>query len=712
MAAGSALHYFSSNTRTTRVMAATRPALYTPGCSHCRSLVFNLFAGHQPQHAPVIRSLYSVRPQAVRPLFIRRFSSFPKPSNSLSGADHGQESSPASESEKGGDSISQESRTTDIPWYLQVEPPTHIATVEPVPLLEVPPDAPLFIGTLLKYVSEDMGLDALSLLDLRKLDPPPALGPNLFMLFGTARSERHLNVSAGRLVRWLRAKHRIHADADGLLGPNERKTKLRRKARRAKLLGTMGTDEGDDGIRTGWICVNLGTVDRGGLESPVVAEDGRVSGFGVSQSGSTVVIQIMTESRRAEMELEILWTDALERSISAPPGPTTAQGKTSKGDKQPKKNLHPVEKTMLAHLRRPSPLPDGRKSRSSGTPAPHQVRFYAAWSQAGVHLPEVDPLTLSSPEALQRVLTYDPQQKYRVLELLRTHLDNMEAQEASDSLNKRPPGLLRPPFVELMELAMGTLPPHRTWEYRLALRHKICVSNFPDPRSLEKAQYLVTELRLYGIQATREQYLQLLSCIFYSGEEKQQLVVELALEVITTMHQRNQTVLASDVIVTMLEGPKKKRNPWTVMLAGRLEPLLYQPNAPCMDEPLLMRLITVFGKQNHWKGIWRAWRHPPMYLRRRSPDMYAHLFRTIAATGSQALCALVLRRCTPEMMSEEPPVLPVGHVRQAILACIRLVDRDAERHAKQLAVESESHRHRAGGREFVKLARMILSTDR
>lgn len=175
-----------------------------------------------------------------------------------------------------------------------------------------------------------MGLDDLQLLDLRDFDPPPALGPNLIMLFGTARSERHLHVASGRLVRWLRYNYKLEANADGLIGAGELKTKLRRLRRKAKLLGSsnIASQGGDDGITTGWICVNLGIVGGEGVEEARFDESGQMSGFGttVAETGSTIVVQVMTEARRAELDLETLWRDSLERNqrqnktfSSAPP---------------------------------------------------------------------------------------------------------------------------------------------------------------------------------------------------------------------------------------------------------------------------------------------------------------------------------------------------------------------------------------------------------
>jgi len=198
---------------------------------------------------------------------------------------------------------------------MQVEAPRHPTLVhEQAPLPPIPDDSPKLTEPLLKFVADELGLDALSLLDLRNLDPPPALGPSLLMIFGTARSERHLHVSADRLVRWLRGRG-ITASADGLLGRNELKTKLRRIARKAKLMGTGGVPRGgDDGISTGWVCVNLGLVGGSHEEILMLDDQGRPTGFGVPQTGTTMVVQLMTEGRRAEMDLESLWGGILNRS--------------------------------------------------------------------------------------------------------------------------------------------------------------------------------------------------------------------------------------------------------------------------------------------------------------------------------------------------------------------------------------------------------------
>ena len=216
------------------------------------------------------------------------------------------------------------------PWYLQLdrleqatEPSSNRNRLPPLP--ENPP--PL-LEPILEYMSIDLGLDALSVLDLRKLDPPPSLGANLLMILATSRSEKHLHVSAGRFCKWLRSSHKLSPYADGLMGRGEIKLILRRKARRAKLLRSVGSSENtnlDDGLSTGWICVNVGRIDSGENALEPSQEFDNFVGFGRQIGGITLVIQMMTVSKREELDLEELWGNALVRQekrearLSKPP---------------------------------------------------------------------------------------------------------------------------------------------------------------------------------------------------------------------------------------------------------------------------------------------------------------------------------------------------------------------------------------------------------
>lgn len=212
---------------------------------------------------------------------------------------------------------------THTPWYLRDQPsiPTENPILARQRLPDLPTNPPPLLQPILEHVSTDLGLDSLTLLDLRQLDPPPALGANLLMAIGTARSEKHLHVSADRLCRWLRTEYQLRPYADGLLGRNELKLKMKRKAKRARLMSAVGskpTGEGelDDGIRTGWVCVNVGRVEGGELpeeEGKLQRAEG-VVGFGAVSKGCNIVVQMLTEEKRGEIDLEKLWTGIMNRA--------------------------------------------------------------------------------------------------------------------------------------------------------------------------------------------------------------------------------------------------------------------------------------------------------------------------------------------------------------------------------------------------------------
>ncbi|KAK4096537.1 hypothetical protein N658DRAFT_435967 [Parathielavia hyrcaniae] len=295
---------------------APASALRAVRCSACSFSALRLFIGNISEAQARVPMAIS-KSRRFAPTAAASFSTF-RPSPRRFGSPALEESAkqPRNDDDQEAGTSSQ-TTSSDVPWYLQVEPPRHPTLLhEPAPLPDIPDGSPKVMEPVLKYVADELGLDDLSLLDLREMDPPPALGPDLLMLFGTARSERHLHVSADRLVRWLRGRG-IAAPADGLLGRNELKIKLRRLARKAKLLGTSGVMRGgDDGISTGWVCVNLGLVGGSHQEVEMVDEQGRQMGFGVPRTGSTIVVQLLTESRRADLDLEGFWKDMLQQSRS------------------------------------------------------------------------------------------------------------------------------------------------------------------------------------------------------------------------------------------------------------------------------------------------------------------------------------------------------------------------------------------------------------
>jgi len=175
-----------------------------------------------------------------------------------------------------------------VPWFLRVETPKapRHPLVEKQVLPELPADSPPELSEVLDQLFEEHGIANLEILDLRPLDPPPAIGATL-MIVGTARSIRHLHATADKLCRFMRSQYKWMPYADGLLGRNELRLINRRKQRRGKVVSTqMG--EVDEAGSAGWVCVSGGN--------------------------QQLVVQLFVQSKREEMDIEGLWRPILGRA--------------------------------------------------------------------------------------------------------------------------------------------------------------------------------------------------------------------------------------------------------------------------------------------------------------------------------------------------------------------------------------------------------------
>lgn len=253
-----------------------------------------------------------------------------------------------------------------IPWYLRQQSALREQAQKPIEIPELPPNPPPFLKTILEYVSITAGLDDIELLDLRHLDPPPALGPKLIMIIATARSEKHLHVAADTFSRWLRREHGLKANAAGLLGRNELKIKLRRKAKRMRMMANVGgaVQEGniDDGIRTGWICCTLSKIEAHPDDTHMPGDDvEEFVGFRDVKPGVNVVVQMFTEEKRAETGLETLWGGVLK----------THQRQNKAAEDKLKEFEDPVE---TKEIRRAAEQSISQHNDVTPTPPPQPVR--------------------------------------------------------------------------------------------------------------------------------------------------------------------------------------------------------------------------------------------------------------------------------------------------------------------------------------------------
>ncbi|CCC07017.1 hypothetical protein SMACR_01040 [Sordaria macrospora] len=592
----------------------------------------------------------------------------------------------------------------DVPWYLQVDAPTHPTLVhEPPPLPDIPEGSPKLMEPLVKFVSDELGMDNLDLLDLRAIDPPPALGPEVLMLFGTARSERHLHVSADRLVRWLRNRG-ISAKADGLLGRNELKTKLRRKARKAKLLGTTGLPSGaDDGITTGWICVNLGTIGWSDMEMEFKDENGMTSGFGVPQSGTTIVVQLMTETRREELALEKLWSGILRRSLER-------QDKID--GKLPDATFTTAPDTVSrSTFLRPTPI------RSSGRNRKRPDRLYFSTSARqhakAVDVSQTDLATAmagweysnASPSTIDNLLAQDTDSKVQLLFQMQDYLYSLPKDQALSAVSLCEDGSPST-FMRLFNRAIENLPSAQAWEARLWLEKAARALQHPD-HGLARLGDLIQEMKLSGAaDLSREKFVDFLRMIFAIPETTDAGVrqqASLSMDVIDMLFSRGEKVIEFDVVVAVIESLLRTgvRTPEARRLLTQFEDLLGEAQMDCPTEDEIIRLLDVYAHYRAWEKFWNVWRIFPRYCERRTERMYTKVYERIAAVDHQAMATDALRWCVEEMWHEQPPVRVTPAMLKALEACIRIADPEAESLAKDIDDRISDAQYM--DREFVRL---------
>ncbi|KAH8750821.1 hypothetical protein F5883DRAFT_578987 [Diaporthe sp. PMI_573] len=680
-----------------------RPILRTSaaGCSACRAFTLGhsapfcgpaVSAGARwPSHAsPALRHQATRAALATRARFFSSQKAVDETgpeikaeaeSNGKSAAAAAEDKSQTSQAEKAGGQ--------EEPWYLQEEPPRHPSLVQhSQPLPEVPESVPLILHDLVHYAAEDMGFDDLRLLDLRTLDPPAALGPNLIMLFGTARSERHLHVSGRNLLSWLRKKG-IQAHADGVLGPNEFKIKMRRKQRKAKLLGTAATPKGnDDGITTRWICTNLGTISSGSQE---LVEYETPTGFGTKQTGTTIVVQAFTESKRKELDLELLWSRILAR----------------RGDdnliaddlEYTEADAHPNELSLFTEGGSPKVFatPSQRRFFSTSPRQPHQV---------------TDPPTSDSiPNPVNPTL--DPAafiaSKVAELERLQAQFASFDYEDALNALehsNTGQPSV----YISAWNQAIKRLRPEHSWQFRLWLcvaGRQLGLRRF----DLTHLRELVHEMELLGIICHRGHYIEMLQIVYLEPTGSTVSLSNqsrLALEVLNVMYERGEPIMTTDVIVSLIESLARTQaqGKQNSELQTVLEKFLLQVDLPYMGEDAIMRLMNAYAAQDNWAQFWEVWSIPPRFQESRSSQLYLHLWTTMASTNHQKRCQEAIRRCFHEMLNEDPPVRPVAEVKEAMEVCLKVADPQAEEIAKNLVIRD--HRTKMlSMHEFVMIYRLL-----
>lgn len=581
--------------------------------------------------------------------------------------------------------VSPPTEQDSVPWYLQVDTPTpqqEHPFAERQRLPELPESPPALLQPVLEHVSVELGLDHLSLIDLRELDPPPALGANLIMIIGTARSEKHLHVSADRLCRWLRTEHRLSPYADGLLGRNELKLKLRRKAKRTRLLSAVGAKETasqdiDDGIRTGWVCVNVGRVEGGELKQVEQSDD--IVGFGSQSSGSRIVVQMMTEEKRGQIDLETLWGGILRRSIK---GQTDKTQDVDDAEKRVRSGMLLEESAEApgSYRYRPNVAehPSGQQARAFHSSARSSIQQGAQVSTTSQLNPPSDRISQSAV----------------ILNHMVDHFKVMSANDSHTALGCDSKDQESTPFLRAFYSAMPRFPETTHWHSNIALRCQAVRSGHAGYSSTCLIEDLES-MRLACLVPEERTYLAVLEAIMlpHVGDittaERQisRTTFRRALAVLDRMFEDGYDPVSNSICQILYRATFTKPaviEDYTTTTMSQSTPTDQQSyTLNQLLSALSVYALRTAAQTSAWSEFWEMWRSYPRRMLPRSSDMYVTMFDKVAEKNSQRDAMDALRQCVPEMLRERPAVKLGGQVADSVMRCLQVAEPRAEKLARE-----------------------------
>ncbi|KAK2873688.1 ATPase synthesis protein 25 mitochondrial [Arthroderma sp. PD_2] len=590
------------------------------------------------------------------------------------------------------------SEASHIPWYLQDE--SQKPTAHPLKQQELPPlpdNPPPILEKLLHYVSVDAGLDDISLLDLRSIDPPPALGANLIMIIATARSIKHLNVTGDRMCRWLRSKYQLRPTADGLLGRNELKIKLRRRARKAKAASEAGAtlNSRDDGITTGWICVSVGDIENGPLKSDDPQKQNFI-GFGGPGDKVRIVVQMLVEEKRAELQLESLWGKLLNPEIEeeakktrddiwgeSSPGGTSAEtssGMHSGSHVSPFNQRFPQKRHMhtQASPENLEPLSQGLSDDNSqpvGSKQPPTIVSSSAVPPSVSSL--LEQLSQLPEEEARGQLGIGPEDRFYTMFLRQFY----EAVSKSDTET----GLIGK--LQLIRAAVRLRQPayckRDVYEAFKTLAASGC------DISEELAMDTVRTLLSFEKSDPRPE------------ERVPDHDIDLALKVLDIMSLRGVNIFNGEVFFLLHQAsslqshvrsvkdisddgnaPKNMDNAAEIPVEEvervaathlRLSKIMASENVE-FDYKDYPALLEMYFQHGNYTKFWRLWQQISLMQNPRSKELYLLMFRLHAKLGHQRQAVECLSSWVPMMAREQPPVRMDEELTKAIMACMLVAD--------------------------------------
>lgn len=491
------------------------------------------------------------------------------------------------------------------------------------------------------------------------------------MVIGTARSLKHLNVSADRFCRWLRSSWKLRPYADGLLGRGELKIKLRRKARRARIASNAGAtlESSDDGITTGWICVNVGLVEDPSVNQRELVKEESFEGFGKTAGGTRIVVQMLTEEKRSDVDLEKLWAPVPEvkgRS-KAHDQETTANENLGEARHNLDTQHRVVPDHGFASVRKPSSgiAFDQRRGFSTG------IMRLADWRSASNHY---------SPNGVTNTKTNEGQDTSDVatiVEALRRLSPEKVRAELGDGPGDRDstlllqmchpaeiPSLSKASEVEMRLACAGVSVHHpkytklHLWE--TFLEHTASGYPLDDNLAFDIVSAFLTRPPTKGEGSQ-------------SASPLSEFDIESALRVLDFLSLRGTDVLNMKVF-TMLygalnDGQTASANQVEVDVATRMRAVMEALHLR-WDPEMARALMEQRIKNGDFEGFYKLWDVIPFHEESRSQQDYELLFRLHAESGDSKRIRECISTWVPMMEREEPKIPLQGAIVSHLSACL------------------------------------------
>ncbi|DAA73173.1 TPA_exp: ATPase synthesis protein 25, mitochondrial [Trichophyton benhamiae CBS 112371] len=583
--------------------------------------------------------------------------------------------------------------SSHIPWYLQDE--SHKPSSHPLKQQELPPlpeNPPPILENLLQYISVDAGLDDLALLDLRGLDPPPALGANLIMIIGTARSVKHLNVSGDRLCRWLRSNYQLRPIADGLLGRNELKIKLRRRARKAKATGDASSlNSRDDGITTGWICVNVGDVENGPLKTKN-SQDRNFIGFGGTEDKVRIVVQMLVEEKRSELQLEALWGSLLnpEAGEMNPAPRDDIWGNLSSETTSSRKGVDSIASTFSQRF------PGRRHIHTQARPDTLEPLSHEILGN----------IVQESRPALPSKIVSTSMASPSVSSLLE-QLSQLPEEEARRELGLGPGDRDSTLFLRLFYEAVSKSDTETVLIDKLSFARAAVLLKHP-AYSKTDLYRAFKSMAASGCDISEELAMDTVRTLLsFQGPENAanervpEQDIDLALRVLEHMSLRGIKIFNGEVffllhkasafqshVLPANDAPGATNTPadpdsiskvpveeldHITTVHNRLSKLMASANVD-FDYKDYPELLKMYFEHGNYSNFWRLWHRIPLMQIPRTKELYLLMFRLHAKLGHQRQAVDCLSSWVPMMAREQPPVALDEELTRDIMACMLVAD--------------------------------------